>query len=222
MSSGHDEDAGSRGFTGVGLNNRLRRPSRIHWSRANYSYGEVISATTNTSGFFMAEELVTAIYHRFVMFEPVFKEIGTGSATTIANYTYFTADFVPTTVTVRGWAVAGWWCGRPTARPASCRIFSATGKSPIPSIPPMRWAIRSACTPTPTPPSWCRTSPSAPATAPICRSSSCITRQTRTRRKAAAAIIPLTRLAAATVYDVAFSGSVDDRPVSMSWSFSTR
>jgi hypothetical protein len=39
----------------------------------------------------MAEELITAIYHRFVIFEPVFKEIGTGAAT--GNYTYFTADF---------------------------------------------------------------------------------------------------------------------------------
>jgi hypothetical protein len=42
---------------------------------------------------YMAEELITAIYHRFVIFEPVFKEIGTGAATGSAGYNYFTANF---------------------------------------------------------------------------------------------------------------------------------
>ena len=41
----------------------------------------------------MAEELITAIYHRFVIFEPIFKELGSGAATTSAGYTYFTTDF---------------------------------------------------------------------------------------------------------------------------------
>jgi hypothetical protein len=38
----------------------------------------------------------------------------------------------------------------------------------------------------------------------------------------AAAIIPVSRLAAATTYDVSFSGTVDGTPVSRSWSFTTR
>ena len=37
----------------------------------------------------------------------------------------------------------------------------------------------------------------------------------------AAAIIPLTTLAAGTTYDVSFSGSIDGAPVSKTWSFTT-
>jgi uncharacterized protein YkwD len=88
----HDEIAGQPGFTGVTLKDRLNAAG---WNvpRDGFAFGEIIAATTNTSGFFMAEELITAIYHRFVMFEPMFKEVGTGAATTGAGYTYFTADF---------------------------------------------------------------------------------------------------------------------------------
>ena len=63
------------------------------YNKSSYAYGEVISATSSNSGFYMAEELITAIYHRFVMFEPKFREIGTGAATTAAGYTYFTDQF---------------------------------------------------------------------------------------------------------------------------------
>jgi hypothetical protein len=37
-----------------------------------------------------------------------------------------------------------------------------------------------------------------------------------------AAIIPLSRLASGTVYDVSFSGTLDGAPVSRSWSFTTK
>ena len=87
----HEEVASKSGYTGIDASDRL--------SAAGYRFpvsgyaGEVISATSSSSGFFMAEELITAIYHRFAIFEPRFREIGTGSATTGQNYTYFTADF---------------------------------------------------------------------------------------------------------------------------------
>jgi len=38
----------------------------------------------------------------------------------------------------------------------------------------------------------------------------------------AAAIIPLTALAARTTYDVQFAGTVDGTPVNRAWSFTTR
>jgi uncharacterized protein YkwD len=62
----HDQTAGKPGFTGVDLGARLKA--------AGYTFvgenaiGEVISATTNGTGFYMAEELITAIYHRIVIF----------------------------------------------------------------------------------------------------------------------------------------------------------
>ncbi len=218
---GHDEDPDAAGFTGVGLNNRL---DAVAYSLEpfNYSYGEVISATTNTSGFFMAEELVTAIYHRFVLFEPVFKEIGTGSGTTTANYTYFTADLV----TNHGYG-PGLGRGRMVVWPVNGQtgvvpnFFSNREEpDPVDTADEVGYPV----------------SVHADAYATILVSNFTIrprnganlpvkllhyTTDAHTP-KSATAIIPLTRLAAATVYDVAFSGSVDERPVSMSWSFSTR
>lgn len=38
----------------------------------------------------------------------------------------------------------------------------------------------------------------------------------------AAAIIPLSKLAAATTYDVTFTGAADGVPLSLSWSFTTK
>lgn len=89
----HDEKAGSNGFTGVDLQARLNQAGYTLTTRSGYAIGEVISGTNNKSGVFMAEELITAIYHRFVAFEPVFKEMGGGTATSASGYTYFTTDF---------------------------------------------------------------------------------------------------------------------------------
>lgn len=89
----HDETAGSAGFTGADLQARLNQAGYALTPRTGYAIGEVISGTNNKSGVFMAEELITAIYHRFVAFEPVFKELGGGTATSASGYTYFTTDF---------------------------------------------------------------------------------------------------------------------------------
>lgn len=88
----HEEVQGMPGFTGVKLIDRFHAAG-YYFANASYVYGEVIAASGSSSGAFMAEELITAIYHRFVIFEPKFKEIGTGAATTSAGYTYFTTDF---------------------------------------------------------------------------------------------------------------------------------
>jgi len=88
----HDQTTGKTGYTGGRLQDRLTNAGYV-FGQPN-AIGEVISATSNGSGFYMAEELITAIYHRFVIFEPVFQEIGAGAASTSANYNYFTADFV--------------------------------------------------------------------------------------------------------------------------------
>jgi uncharacterized protein YkwD len=89
----HDETAGGNGFTGVDLQARLNQAGYSLTTRTGYAIGEVISGTNNKSGVFMAEELITAIYHRFVAFEPVFKEMGGATATSASGYTYFTTDF---------------------------------------------------------------------------------------------------------------------------------
>ena len=41
-----------------------------------------------------AEDLIAAIYHRFVIFDPVFLQVGAGAATVRNGPTYFTTNFV--------------------------------------------------------------------------------------------------------------------------------
>ena len=89
----HDQKPGLQGFTGAKLEDRLNAAGYTLDRTRGFAYGEVISGSNNGSGFFMTEELITAIYHRFVIFEPMFREIGTGAASASRGYHYFTADF---------------------------------------------------------------------------------------------------------------------------------
>lgn len=217
----HDEVAGKGGFTGVGLDARLAAAG-VSLEANNYAYGEVISATTNTSGFFMAEELVTAIYHRFVMFEPIFKEIGTGSGTTARDYTYFTADFVANhgygPGLGRGRLVVWPYNGQGAVQP---NFFSDQEEpDPVDGVNEVGYPV----------------SVQGDFSAKVQVASFTIRprngnplavkllqRSTDAKTPAsAAAIIPLSKLAAATTYDVAFSGSADGVPLTLTWSFTTR
>ena len=89
----HDQVAGKPGFTGATLADRFVKAGYILNRSNSYAYGEVIAGATNNSGFYLAEELITAIYHRFAIFEPIFKEVGTGAAMGNGGYAYFTGDF---------------------------------------------------------------------------------------------------------------------------------
>ena len=75
----HEQTAGTTGFTGITVRDRLTAAG--YTFSGSFAYGEVIAATTNRNGGEMVDELITAIFHRFVIFEPVFKEVGTGAAT---------------------------------------------------------------------------------------------------------------------------------------------
>src|SRR5690606_29805927 len=88
----HFQEAGKRSFTGVQLGDRLEAAG-YRFQQPSYAYGEVISAASDPSGFIAAEALITAIYHRFVILEPVFTQVGTGSSSTPSGYTWFTANF---------------------------------------------------------------------------------------------------------------------------------
>lgn len=216
----HDQVAGRSGFTGATLGDRLKAAG-YNLGSSGYAYGEVISGTTNNSGFFMAEELVTAIYHRFVMFEPKFREIGTGAATATNRYNYFTADFA----TRNGFgpgiaanAIVTWpFSGQTQVTP---NFMSDTEQpDPVPNQNEVGYPI----------------SVHANIDAPV-------TVQTFTVRprgganlqvqpvypsggsseRTAAAIVPLAALRAATTYDVSFTGTVNGAPVTRDWSFTTR
>lgn len=217
----HVQTQGNPGFTGAQLSDRF---AAAGYTLANpYAYGEVISAASDRSGFYHAEELIAAIYHRFVVFEPVFREMGTGAATGGNNYTYFTADLA----TVNGYGagvgrgnVANYPADGQTAVPVS---FFSDNESPDPvpnqnevGYPISVHADISAQLRVTT-----FTVRQRGATGDL--SVRTLVRATDTETPtSAAAIIPLARLSAGTTYDVTFSGTVDSVPVSRNWSFTTK
>jgi uncharacterized protein YkwD len=219
----HEQIVGKPGFTGAILADRLRA--------AGYTFGfpnaigEVISATSNGSGFYMAEELITAIYHRFVIFEPVFQEIGTGAATTTAGYNYFTADFVTNNGYGNGIAagtIVTWPVNGQTNVPPN--FFSDNEKpDPVPDINEVGYPVS------------VHTNLTRKLTVQaftIRAHGSGTDLSTRLlvqgqdaemiHNQSAAAIVPLSPLAAATTYDVTFSGAIDGTPITRTWSFTTK
>ena len=217
---GHDQIAGRPGFTGVTLGDRLKAAGYTLPS-SGYAYGEIISGTTNSSGFFMAEELVTAIYHRFVMFEPKFREIGTGAATATNRYNYFTADFA-----ARGGfgpgiasnAVVVWpFNGQTQVTP---NFESDTEQpDPVPDRNNVGYPISvHANIDAPVTVQTFSVRPRGGANLQV----QSVVPSGSASQRTAAAIVPLDPLRAATTYDVSFAGTVNGAPVSREWSFTTR
>lgn len=215
----HDQAPGNPGFTGATLKDRLNAAGYTI-PASGYAYGEVISGASNGTGFFMAEELVTAIYHRFVMFEPKFREIGTGAATS-SRYNYFTADFA-----TRGGfgpgiaanAVVTWpFNGQTGVVP---NFMSDTEEpDPVPDRNEVGYPISvHANIDAPLTMQTFTVRPRGGANLQVLVVNSSATATQRT----AIAIIPLARLASATTYDVSFSGTVNGSPVNRDWSFTTR
>ncbi|ALK99245.1 lipoprotein [Massilia sp. WF1] len=219
----HDEDSAKPGFTGATVEARVQAAG--YTLVPDYASGEIIAATTSNTGFYLAEELVTAIYHRFVMFEPLFKDMGTGSAATSANYIYFTTNLG---------ATRGYGPGLPSHTIATWPVNGQTGvqpnfmsdyeePDPVPDRNEVGYPI----------------SVHANLTEAIAVQQQNFTVRPRggaalatrlllknvdsnTTMSSVAAIIPLAPLTANTTYDVSFSGTVGGAPVSKTWSFTTK
>lgn len=216
----HTETPGNPGFTGTTLDERLSAAGYT-FTQSRYSYGEVLSATGDPSGFGAAEDLIGAIYHRFVVLEPMFKEAGSGAATVSGGYTYFTTNFTANGLGSglgRGGVITYPFSGQqrvPT-------LFFSDRETPDPA--PDRnevgypVSIHADITATVTVQSFTVRPRGGSALAVKILSS---TTDSETP-PSAAAIIPLTPLAGQTTYDAQFSGVVDGIPVSRSWSFVTQ
>jgi len=218
----HDQTAGKTGYTGARLQDRLQNAGYVFGSPN--AIGEVISATSNGSGFYMAEELITAIYHRFVIFEPVFKEIGAGAATTSANYSYFTADFVANNGYGTGIAagtIVTWPFNGQTQVPNN---FNSDYEEPDPvpdrSVVGYPVSVHTNLDRTLTVQSF--TMRAHGTSSDLETRLLALGKDSNTTTKSAAAIVPLAQLASATTYDVSFSGAIDGAPVSRTWSFTTK
>jgi uncharacterized protein YkwD len=218
----HDQTPGRQGFTGATLADRLQSAGYVFNTSNSRAYGEVISATSNGSGQYMAEELITAIYHRFVIFEPVFKEIGTGAATTAQGYNYFTTNFTANNgygVGLPSGQVAVWPFNGQSAVPRN--FFSDTeSPDPVPDRNEVGYpiSVHANINLTIQVTSFTvRPRGGAELAVRLLTNAN----DTHTGRSSAA-IVPLSPLAANTVYDVSFNGSVGTTPVARTWSFTTQ
>jgi uncharacterized protein YkwD len=218
----HDEVSGSPGFTGATVADRLNNAGYILGS--SYAYGEVISAAGDRSGFYHAEELIAAIYHRFVIFEPQFREMGTGASTSGSGYTYFTADMA-----TRNGLGAGLGKGNTVTYPKNGQVsvptsFDSDTESPDPVPNQNRVGYPVSIH------SDISTTDGIKVTSFTIRPRGGMELSTRLLTKAtdehtskqSAAIVPLTTLLSNTTYDVSFAGTVDGMPVTKNWSFTTK
>lgn len=217
----HDQISGKPGFTGVHLDERLAKAGYVLGAN-NFAYGEVISAANDTSGFYHAEELISAIYHRFVIFQPIYKELGVGTSAGSGNYTYFTADFGATNGQGPGvtqGTVAVYPGVNQTLVPLN---FLSDNESPDPvpsqnevgypisvhtnfnsTVTVQRFTVRPR-------------GGSDLSVRVLAKASDTNTPQY------AAAIVPLTVLRANTVYEVTFEGAVDGVALTRNWTFTTK
>ena len=236
----HDEDRSKLGFKGVeGCPDPLRQPPiPVEESRmwiagyqliAPYACGEVISAMSDASGFSAADALITAIYHRFVIFEPMFRDAGVGAASVASSRTYFTTDFGTTKGLGSGLAsgtVAVYPYPNQQQLPTS---FDHGTEAPDP-LPEAQYpqyknvivgypiSVHANITSTIGVQTF---TVSQGGTALPARLLSSITDPKNTT-PSTAAIIPYAPLAPATTYDVRFIGQVNGLPVDRAWSFTTR
>lgn len=214
----HDQEPGRQGFTGATLGDRLTAAGYTLDRARGFAYGEVISGSSNGSGFFMTEELITAIYHRFVIFEPMFREIGTGAASASRGYHYFTADFASRNGYGPGIAsgtIVTWpFSGQTGVAP---NFFSDTEEpDPVPDRNEVGYPISVHTNLDST------LAVGSFTVRPRGGADLQVLRVDPLRNVTAASIIPVLPLRAATTYEVNFTGTVNGAAVARAWSFTTR
>lgn len=216
----HNQVKGKPGFTGETLYDRL--------SAAGYGvtsvWGEVIAGMATNSGFYMAENLITAVYHRFLIFEPVFKEGGAGAAVNSSGYAYFTTDLAGNSRYGPGLPA-----GQIISYPFNGQLKVATSFSsdeeepdPVPNQDVVGYPISVHANFDATLSVTAFTVRQRGAGADL--TVRLLTKGTDpvNTSRSVAAIIPLAPLLAATTYDVSFIGKVNGADVTRSWSFTTR
>ena len=221
----HVQDSSKQGFTGTQLQDRLEKAG--YTIVGTNAIGEVIAASTSGTGFDLVDQLITAIYHRFVIFEPVFKEIGSGSGVSSTKVTYLTADFAANNGLGPGIAkgtMVSWPFNGQTGIPTS---FASDNEEPDP-VPdkgvntvgyPI--SVHANLTSTLTVTSFTVHAHGSNASLTT-RLLSKATDPNMSTNTSAAAIVPLATLAGNTTYDVDFTGTLDGAAITKSWSFTTK
>lgn len=215
----HSETPGLPGFTGVNNLQRLQAAG-FQINPNGYAIAEVIAASTRQDGVALADGLVTAIYHRFLIFQPNYNQAGTGAATRLGGYTWLGVNFV---LNQPAPAQSGRLVVWPFSQQTNVKTsFSSNRESPdpVPQLDVVGYpvSVHADLKATVLVNSFTiQPAGQAPLTARLLSNAT----DANTPRSAAA-LIPLAPLLAATTYDVAFTGSVDGVPLSRQWSFTTR
>lgn len=91
----HAETPGKPNFTGVeACPDRITAAGYVLDPAQGYGCGEVISALSDSSGVTAAEELIAAVYHRFIVLQPSFRDAGAGAAlSSDGRFAIFTQNF---------------------------------------------------------------------------------------------------------------------------------
>lgn len=215
----HAEQPGKPGFTGAGPVDRLAAAG-YRFTQPAWAYGEVLVATGNPIGASVVDALLVAIYHRFILLEPRFKEMGAGSASVPDGYTYVTVDLAADGL-------------GPALAPGTVTLYPIPGQQqvptiffsdneepdPVPNLNAVGYPISvqaGLATPLTVDSFTIQPHGGAPLAVKLLTHA-----QDAETPDGAAAIVPLTVLQAATTYDVQFSGSAGGQAVSRTWSFTT-
>lgn len=218
----HDEVSTQRGYTGANVFQRLESAGYT-LPASNYAFGEVISATGDRSGVNAAEELITAIYHRFVIMEPTFLEAGAGIGTGSSGYTYFTTNFATRTLNQGGLGNGGLVTYPFSGQQNLPTVFYSNQEQPDPV--PDRNEVGYPVSVHANISSTLKVSSftiNPRGRAPLPTLLLTYDNDKEIAEPSVAAIIPIDVLQPQTDYDVRFTGTVDNVAVNRSWSFRTR
>jgi hypothetical protein len=235
----HSETAGKPGFSGVDVPNRLNAAG--YTLSGGYAFGEVISYMGDPSGFVGAEELITAIYHRFVIFEPLFRDAGAGAAkdsigATILNVNFGSHNGLPSGLGAGNhivYPVPGQQ-GIPVAFGSDTESPDPVPNANIVGYPISLQTNGTECVTTTSFTVTPRSGSQLPVRLLTFATDTGSSSDPHPTPLSAAAIIPLSPLTANTAYDVTFSGSIsaidsngtgcvgNGTPFTHAWSFTTQ
>lgn len=215
----HTQIRGRPGFTGENETIRVANAGYSLIPETGYAVGEVLAATGGSSGVTTAEALIAAIYHRYIIFEPVFKDIGTGVDGRPDDYLYFTAKLAAGNGLAAG------------LRPDEVVVYPYPNQTRVPSV-------FYSDTESPDPVAEFNEvgypiSVQTNLDRDLAVSSFTITSRNGIALPArllttatdgitppsAAALVPLRTLQPGMTYDVRFTGAVNNVPLSLAWSF---
>ncbi len=216
----HDEASGKPGFIAATASDRLRAADFPLLATA-FADGEVIAATGMPDGFASVEGLLGAIYHRYVVLEPMFNAAGAGAAHRNGGYFWLTMNLVG--IKGSGGLAKGNIVVWPLPSQTNVRtnFFSdQETPDPVPQADEVGYpvSVHANLNAVLRVDRFTLTDPDGQSIA-VRRLDASSDRDTP---PSASAIIPLQPLRSGVSYSASFAGRVDDQPVDRRWTFTTR